>query len=1278
MATQLSTTSGIPKRQSRLRNKRAALQAPTRRQHAWSRDQLNVQSSACPQQRSRGPTIRCAASSENSSNGSDKARAVDALVYENGIIVEEAERTPFSKILVANRGEIAVRIFRAGTELGLRTVAIYSPADRLQQHRYKADESYPVGSADVEPVQSYLDIEGILAVAKEEGVDCIHPGYGFLAENSTFARRCAEEGIAFVGPNPETIKEMGDKTQARKAAEACGVPVVPGTNEALTTADAAHAFAKKSGYPIILKAAMGGGGRGMRVVRAEDELDDAFKRASNEALASFGDGSMFVERYVIDPRHVEVQILADHHGNVVHLHERDCSVQRRHQKVIELAPAFGLDPSVRAALHRDAVKIARHVNYRNAGTVEFMVEPNGNYYFLEVNPRVQVEHTVTEEVTGVDIVQSQIRIAGGATLESIGLGDQEAVGQPAGYSLQCRITCEDPTKNFQPDTGRIQAYRSPGGPGIRLDGAMSAGNVVSKYYDSLLVKVIVRGKTYIQAVQKMQRALYEFDIRGIKTNIRFLENCLRHPEFLSGTATTSFIDRNPQLIGTPPEGTDSSRLLEYLGGLVVNGPNHAGAVGPPPTRLVPAAPEVPDCNPPPGWRSVLLEKGPEGFARAVREHKGVLLTDTTWRDAHQSLLATRMRTHDILKAAPYTAHAMPNLLSLENWGGATFDVSLRFLHEDPWQRLEQMRALVPNIPFQMLLRGANAVGYTAYSDNVCRAFAKEAVNAGMDIFRVFDSLNYVDNLRFGIDAVRDAGGVAEGTICYTGDISDPNKQKYSLEYYLEMADALVSHGVHMLCIKDMAGLLRPRAATQLVTALRKQFPDTPLHVHTHDTAGTGVATQLACAMAGADAVDAAIDSMSGCTSQPSMGAIINGLAGMEGLETGIKPEAILPLVAFWEQTRGLYAPFEADMRAGSSDVYLHEMPGGQYTNLKFQAYSLGLGSERWEEVKIAYAAANRVLGDIVKVTPSSKVVGDLSQFMVQNDLDEHQLVEQAGELALPNSVVEFLQGMIGQPPFGQWPEPFRSRVIKDKPQVKGRPGASLPPVNLRELQSDLEDKYPEFQSLSDDRKRRDVLSYSLYPQVYDDFKTWCFQHSSFTEKLPTRAFLVALEEDEEIEAVLSQGVTTNIKFKAISEIQPGGKVEVFFEVNGVPRVVEVPVKQKPGAAAGRSPVSAEKADLAVLGSVGAPMAGSIIEVIAKPGFYAKAGQPLLVMSAMKMETAVSAPMSGMINHIAVEKGDSVEAGDLLVRMEEGEEPENPFKSLDPEDIDSEAVPFVVP
>jgi len=1145
------------------------------------------------------------------------------------------------KILCANRGEIAVRVFRAGTELGMRTVAIFSEADRLATHRYKADESYCVNPGET-PVGAYLGFEGIIETAKANGVQAIHPGYGFLSENASFARRCEEEGITFIGPRSETITQMGDKVIAKALAKECGLPLVPGTEDSTNSLEEAQTFAEEFGMPIMLKAAFGGGGRGMRVVRTMSELPEAFTRASSEALAAFGDGRMFLERYVEAPRHIEVQILADGEGNVVHLAERDCSVQRRHQKVVELAPAAYLDDALRQTLHDDAVRLAKHINYRNAGTVEFMVDKQGRHYFLEVNPRIQVEHTVTEEVTGIDLVQSQILIAGGATLADIGIHSQDDI-VVQGFAMQCRITTEDPQMNFAPDFGKVEVYRPPGGMGVRLDGEVVVGSRVSPNYDSLLVKLTCKEKNFNAVIQKMYRSLSEFRVRGVKTNIPFLLNVLRADTFISGQFATDFIDTTPSLFELEVGTDDMTKLLTYLGEVAVNGAKHPGAVGPAPTVEEPVPPRPELAQPPRGLKQVLDEEGPAGFAKAVRGHEGLLLMDTTWRDAHQSALATRMRTRDLLASAPATAEALASAYSLEMWGGATFDVSLRFLHECPWQRLEQLREAVPNVPFQMLLRGANAVGYTSYADNVVNAFVQEARSAGVDVFRVFDSLNYIDNLKFGIDSVRAADGVVEATVCYTGDVSNPSKQKYTLDYYVDLTEQLVAHGIDVLAIKDMAGLLKPRAATMLVGALREKFPDLPIHVHTHDTAGTGVASMLACAEAGADVVDVCTDALAGLTSQPSIGALIGSTQGTAH-DTGLDMEKILKLNTFWEQTRGLYSPFESGIKAGSADVYVHEMPGGQYTNLKFQAFSNGLGSE-WDKIKAAYATANEVLGDIVKVTPSSKVVGDLAQFLVANNLDATSVVEQAETLSFPTSVVEYFQGYIGQPA-GGFPEPLRTRVLKGKEQgYATRPGSEIPDEDLLALQKSVALKHARR-----DVSWRDTLSAAMYPAVFDDYVRKLNLHGPLT-RLPTKAFLVGLDIDEECEIELRAGVRASVKLKAIGELLPNGNREVFFEMNGIPRVVEIEDKTEEGNTKKTRLAARERSDPADMGSVGAPMAGNVVEVLVKEGQEVKAGAPLVVLSAMKMETTVSAPCEGPIKHIGVLAGDQCSAGDLLVAIE---------------------------
>ncbi|KIG17253.1 Pyruvate carboxylase [Enhygromyxa salina] len=1142
---------------------------------------------------------------------------------------------PIRKLLCANRGEIAIRVFRAATELGIRTVAIFSREDRVHLHRYKADEAYLIGEGK-SPVAAYLDIEGIVEVARQNQVDAIHPGYGFLSERADFARACEAAGIRFVGPSAEVIDVLGDKTRARALAIEAGVPVVPGSDGPVADVEAARAFVDAHGLPVMIKAAMGGGGRGMRVVRTIDQLDSAFERARSEAESAFGDGTMFIERYVERPRHIEVQILADATGEVIHLFERDCSVQRRHQKVVEVAPAVHLDESVRAALTKDAVTLARATGYRNAGTVEFLVDGEGRHYFIEVNPRIQVEHTVTEQVTLVDLVQAQIRIAGGATLSELGL--EQGNISTRGFAIQCRVTTEDPLNGFQPDTGRIEAYRSAAGMGIRIDGGAGyAGAQVSPHYDSLLAKVTAHADSFDSATAKLHRALAEFRIRGVKTNIQFLHNVLRHPTFSSGQARTDFIDTTPELFTFPRRRNRAQRALRFLGEVAVNGPTVAPAssAAPGPDPVLPAALTSGLGDPPEGWRRILLEQGPKAYAKSVREHRGLLLMDTTWRDAHQSLLATRVRTRELAAVAPATAHVLNRFFSLEMWGGATFDVALRFLRECPWDRLERLRALVPNIPFQMLLRGANAVGYTNYPDNVVHRFVQLAQRRGVDVFRIFDCLNYVPNLELGIDAVGTAGGVIEAAICYTGDVSDPNRTKYSLQYYVDLAGQLQDRGVHVLGIKDMAGLLKPGAARMLITALRRAFPYLPIHVHTHDTASTGVASMLACSEAGADVVDVALDAMAGLTSQPSMGAIVAALTGTDR-DTGLALADIQPLNSYWEQVRGLYAPFESGLRSGSADVYMHEMPGGQYTNLQFQARSLGLAS-RWEAIKRAYAAANRLLGDIIKVTPSSKVVGDLAQFMVQNDLDEALVRERAETLSFPRSVVEYFQGYLGVP-HGGFPEPLRTQVVRDAPMIEGRPGASLPALDLDGLRGELTAKWGAHV------RDVDVVSAALYPKVFDEYMTFRRDYSDVS-LLPTRNFIAPMRLGEETSFEIERGKLLIVKLTAIGDVRADGQREVFFELNGQSRSMLVR-----DASVEQDTVTRERAELEDAGSVGAPMPGVVIELRVSAGDEVAAGDALVVLSAMKMETVVAAPISGVVRRVAVGVDDALLVGDLLVEI----------------------------
>ncbi|MFN0058983.1 MAG: pyruvate carboxylase [Planctomycetota bacterium] len=1143
------------------------------------------------------------------------------------------------KLMCANRGEIAIRVFRAATELGIRTVAIFSNEDRVHLHRYKADEAYLVGAGKT-PVAAYLDIEGILKVARENQVDAIHPGYGFLSERAEFARRCAAAGIIFVGPTPEVLSAFGDKISARRLAIACGVPVIPGTPNPVDSLDQAREFIEARGLPVMLKAAHGGGGRGMRVVRRASELNDAFLAASSEASAAFGDGTLFLERYVERPRHIEVQILGDNFGNVVHLYERDCSVQRRHQKLIELAPAVNLPAATRERLLADALTLAHHVHYSNAGTVEFLVDAAGQYYFIEVNPRIQVEHTVTEQVTGVDLVQSQIRLAEGASLAELGL-TQENV-RPRGFAIQCRVTTEDPERGFAPDTGTIEVYRSGSGMGIRLDGGSGySGAEISPHYDPLLVKVTGYGRDFEATVARLRRALTEFRIRGVKSNIPFLMRVLEHPRFHTGEIDTTFVDSTPELFVFPRRRNRAQKLLRYLGEVIVNGPQLVFESTNPPAAADPVAPVAPLDTPlANGWRPLLLEHGARAFAAAVRAHPGLLMTDTTWRDAHQSLLATRVRTRDLLVVAPATAHALAPAFSLEMWGGATFDVALRFLKECPWQRLEALRACVPHIPFQMLLRGANAVGYTSYPDNVVVRFIRESHRRGIDVFRVFDSLNDLDNMRVAIDAIGETGAVVEAALCYTGDVSDPKRTKYTLDYYLELAGRLVDAGTHILAVKDMAGLLKPTAATRLVAGLRAAFPAVPIHLHTHDTAGAGVAAMLAGAEAGADIVDAALPSMAGFTSQPSIAAIVATLKGGPR-DTGLDLRQLQDLNLYWEQVRELYAPFESSVRSGSADVYEHEMPGGQYTNLKFQAQALGLKG-RWTAIVNAYSAANRLLGDVIKVTPTSKVVGDLAQFMVQNKLSEVDVLERAETLSFPSSVVDFMRGSLGQP-YGGFPEPLRTKVLRgEKPHV-GRPGASMKPFDFDALAHRLRSQHG-----IDEISELDLLSAALYPEVFDEFLASREKFSDLSV-LPTRCLLAPMRPGEEVAFDIERGKTLIVRMAALGDQRVNGERAVYFELNGQPRTVIVADRSlKAGATTTRA---REVADRQKPGQVGAPMPGTVSALKIEVGQAVAQQDALASLSAMKLETIVRAPVGGRVQRITVQVGDALKAGELMLEIE---------------------------
>ncbi|KAK6954537.1 hypothetical protein Daesc_004504 [Daldinia eschscholtzii] len=1147
------------------------------------------------------------------------------------------------KLLVANRGEIPIRIFRTAHELSLHTIAVFSYEDRLSMHRQKADEAYVIGKrGQYTPVGAYLAGDEIIKIALEHGAQMIHPGYGFLSENAEFARNVEKAGLIFVGPSPDVIDALGDKVSARKLAIAAKVPVVPGTEGAVDTFEEVKKFTDEYGFPIIIKAAFGGGGRGMRVVREQSSLKESFDRATSEAKTAFGNGTVFVERFLDKPKHIEVQLLGDNHGNIVHLYERDCSVQRRHQKVVEIAPAKDLPAETRDAILADAVKLAKSVNYRNAGTAEFLVDQQNRYYFIEINPRIQVEHTITEEITGIDIVAAQIQIAAGASLQQLGL-TQDRIST-RGFAIQCRITTEDPAKQFQPDTGKIEVYRSAGGNGVRLDGGNGfAGAVITPYYDSMLVKCTCHGSTYEIARRKILRALIEFRIRGVKTNIPFLASLLTHPTFIDGNCWTTFIDDTPQLFDLIGSQNRAQKLLAYLGDIAVNGSSIKGQIGEPKFKGDIIVPELFDasgskidtsqpCTK--GWRQIILEQGPKGFAKAVRQYKGCLLMDTTWRDAHQSLLATRVRTIDLLGIAKETSHALHNLYSLECWGGATFDVAMRFLYEDPWDRLRKMRKAVPNIPFQMLLRGANGVAYASLPDNAIDHFVDQAKKNGVDIFRVFDALNDIDQLEVGIRAVQKAGGVAEGTVCYSGDMLNP-KKKYNLEYYLNLVDKLVALDIDILGIKDMAGVLKPRAATLLIGSIRKKYPDLPIHVHTHDSAGTGVASMVACAQAGADAVDAATDSLSGMTSQPSINAIIASLEGTE-LDPGLNPAHVRALDTYWSQLRLLYSPFEAHLIGPDPEVYEHEIPGGQLTNMMFQASQLGLGSQ-WTETKKAYEHANDLLGDIVKVTPTSKVVGDLAQFMVSNKLSPKDVVERAGELDFPGSVLEFLEGMMGQP-YGGFPEPLRTKALRGRRKFDKRPGLYLEPVDFKRTRAELTQKWGQI-------SETDVASYLMYPKVFDDYKKFVQKFGDLSV-LPTKYFLSAPQIGEEFHVELEKGKVLILKLLAVGPLSENtGQREVFYEMNGEVRQVTVDDKK-----ASVENVSRPKANPGDSSQVGAPMAGVLVELRVHEGSDVKKGDPLAVLSAMKMEMVISAPHNGKVSDLQVREGDSVDGSDLVCKI----------------------------
>ncbi len=1148
------------------------------------------------------------------------------------------------KLLVANRSEIAIRVMRAATELGIRTVSIYAAEDRFALHRFKADESYLVGEGK-KPIAAYLDIDDIIRIAKEAGVDAIHPGYGFLSENPDFAEACAKNGILFIGPRPEVMRTLGNKVAARNAAIAAGVPVVPATSALPHDIEQAKAMAAEIGYPLMLKASWGGGGRGMRVIESEAELPGQLEVARREAAAAFGNDEMYLEKLVRRARHVEVQILGDTHGSLIHLFERDCSVQRRNQKVVERAPAPYLDDATRAELCESAMKLGRAVNYTHAGTVEFLMDADsGKFYFIEVNPRIQVEHTVTEQVTGVDIVKAQIRVTEGLKIgqhtkdtDGAGLGayipTQDEV-RLNGHALQCRVTTEDPENNFTPDYGRLTAYRSASGFGIRLDGGTAySGAVITPYYDSLLVKVTAWAPTASEAASRMDRALREFRIRGVSTNLQFLENVINHPLFLSGECTTRFIDTTPELFKFAKRADRATRLLRFIGDVVVNGnPEMKGRKGS--DIILPHAPLPKLGRGMPiqaGSRDKFNELGAEKFSQWMLEQKHVLLTDTTMRDAHQSLFATRMRTADMVAIAPYYARLLPQLFSMECWGGATFDVSMRFLKEDPWERLAQLRKAVPNVLFQMLLRASNAVGYTNYADNVVRYFVEQAAESGVDLFRVFDSLNWVENMRVAIDAVRESGMLAEGAICYTGDPFDPARSKYSLQYYVKMAKDLEKAGVNIIGIKDMAGVCKPAAARALVKALKEEV-GLPIHFHTHDTSGISAASVLAAIEAGCDAVDGAMDAMSGLTSQPNLGSIAAALAYSDK-DPGLDKDAMFAISQYWEGVRHFYAPFEADIRSGTSDVYRHEMPGGQYTNLREQARAMGI-EHRWNEVSQAYADVNQLFGDIVKVTPTSKVVGDMALFMVANDLTPAEVADPDKEVAFPESVISLFKGELGFPPDG-FPKGLETKVLKGGKPLEGRYGANVPPVDLELMRATAEKAVD--RKLSD----HDLASYLMYPKVFTEYAQHRRSHGDVSV-LPTDVFFEGLKDGQEISVSIDQGKTLVIRLLGRTEVEEEGQSKLFFELNGQPRMVRV---QHAGVV---STVTHPKAQEGNPSHVGAPMPGMVVTVAVKAGQKVAKGDPLVSIEAMKMETMIRAEMDGVVKHVHVKPGMVVAAKDLLL------------------------------
>ncbi len=1139
---------------------------------------------------------------------------------------------PFNKVLVANRGEIAIRIFRACHDLGIHTVGIYSSEDINSQFRVQADEAYLIGK-NQSPVGAYLDIPGIIRMAKKRGVDAIHPGYGFLSENADFARACEQAGIEFIGPSSDVLAKMGDKLSAKEIAIQAGVPIIPGSTEPLKDAQEALRLAEEFGFPVILKAAAGGGGRGMRRCDTPEEVITQFELVKSEAKKAFGNEDIFIEKFLVEPKHIEIQILADKHGNIVHCLERDCSLQRRYQKVVEFAPAWSVSKDVLNKIYEDAIKIAKTVGYTNAGTEEFLVDKNGNYYFIEMNPRIQVEHTVTEVITGIDLVRAQILIAQGQPLScpQIGIHSQQDV-QARGYAIQCRVTTEDPANNFAPDHGRVEAYRTGGGFGVRLDGGnCSAGYVISPYYDSLLVKITASDNTFEGACRRALRSISEVHIRGVKTNIPFLANILQHPTFKAGQCHTKFIDETPELFDFSGSKDRATRILRYIANIQVNDPDSERE-----QFDIPRFPPVIDKNPS-GLKQLLDTQGPAAFSQWVKDQKKLLITDTTMRDAHQSLLSTRMRTRDMVKGAKGTADILKDCFSLEMWGGATFDVAFRFLKENPWERLALLRKDIPNIPFQMLLRGSSTVGYANYPDNVVREFIHQSAKHGIDIFRVFDSLNWIPGMEVAIDEVLKQGKFCEGTICYTGDILDPNNTTFTLDYYLKMAKQLEQMGVHSIAIKDMAGLLKPYAAKELVYALKNEV-DLPIHLHTHDTSGNQVATYLMAAEAGVDIVDTAVSSMAGMTSQPSMNAVVSALHGQQR-DTGLNLDRIQDLTDYWADVRLRYKKFDRGLKTTATDIYKYEIPGGQYTNLGPQVASLGLAS-RFEEIKEMYKQVDIMLGGITKVTPSSKMVGDMAIFMVQNNLTPDNIVEEGKHLNFPDSVISYFKGMMGQPPHG-FPKDLQKVVLKGEKPITCRPGELLEPVDFKKIAEEIE-PICSHKPIG----MRDVISYCIYPKVMKDY----WEHEKeygYLMRMGSHVFFNGLAVGERNLINIEDGKTLSIRYLGLGDInEKKGTRSVIFELNGSRRIVEVP---DPNIKVTGQKI--EMADPQDKSHAGASIPGMITKINIKAGDKVEKNQTLAVIEAMKMETAVVARMDGVVKDILCTEGDTVQAGQLLFMLE---------------------------